>query len=220
MHPQRSTIKVENRFIHYQQKSKELYERLSLEQFYREVSMLKQKPTISERSRRIVAKKSYSPIYTHRRMLQIKREKRNYMNKISKTQIEPQSDNIAKPNKTKNILNDTSFNTTRTTCKRAATSLFNRMVREYTTEEREAVKNCTFRPKIDKKSQEIFTKRNVKSKNVIQRLMDYKHYRDLLHKERIAESRPSFTPNLCKATSIKVSVRIKRTLDNTKEYTT
>lgn len=67
------------------------------------------------------------------------------------------------------------------------------------TEERDVLNNCSFRPVIDKNSKKIFSKKNTKKKPVLRRLMDYKFYGDLLHKERIADSAPSFTPNLTKS---------------------
>lgn len=215
--PPRSAVAMENRLISYQKKSKEVREKLALEQLIREISTLKQKPSITERSRMLMAAKNYSPIYTHKRMLQISRDKRKSFDRIAKAasnEKEPQAgdalSSIPKLNTSFRfrISNDISLSSSRTSLRRATTPVAGRVAREYTTEERDAFCNCSFSPAIARKSREMFAKRNVRGKPVVERLLDYKKYKELIQKERIAESRPCFTPNLRKYTSAKVAFRL------------
>eukprot|EP00826_Nyctotherus_ovalis_P009025 TRINITY_DN12354_c0_g1_i5.p1 TRINITY_DN12354_c0_g1~~TRINITY_DN12354_c0_g1_i5.p1 ORF type:complete len:240 (+),score=54.61 TRINITY_DN12354_c0_g1_i5:103-822(+) len=212
--PLRSAVAVENKLINYQKKSKEVREKLALEQLIREVSTLKQKPSITERSRMLMTMKNYSPIYTHKRMLQINRDKRKSFDRIAKAiskEREPQAGDVLSSIPKLNTsfcprsCTDASFSSGRVSSRRAATPLASRVAREYTTEERDAFYNCTFRPATNKKSQEMFARRNVRKKPVVERLLDYKKYKELIQKERMVESRPCFTPNLRKYTSAKVS---------------
>eukprot|EP00826_Nyctotherus_ovalis_P053883 TRINITY_DN7032_c0_g1_i7.p1 TRINITY_DN7032_c0_g1~~TRINITY_DN7032_c0_g1_i7.p1 ORF type:complete len:285 (+),score=78.18 TRINITY_DN7032_c0_g1_i7:452-1306(+) len=70
---------------------------------------------------------------------------------------------------------------------------------EETTEELELHRNCSFRPLISKRSRKLFAKNNTRRKSVVERVMDYEKYRKIVYKERVADSKPSFTPDLSRS---------------------
>lgn len=89
---------------------------------------------------------------------------------------------------------------------------------EETTEELELHRNCSFRPLISKRSRKLFAKTNTRRKSVVERVLDYEKYRKLVHKERVADSRPTFTPDLTRSKkSFKSAARPDRSRETAEE---
>ena len=210
-------------------KANEAREEMLIEGLKRELLNVRLKPQISENSRKLVAQnKGYAPIYSSKRMLQMSAERRQRLEKISKLALTPKArgNKVKDKEKTKKKplrvsntkqikksnasfcwrkpkrLNNTLFSDLSNISFNASSSLLmktHQSDQEETTEEQELHRNCSFRPLISKRSRKIFAKNNTRRKSVVERVMDYEKYRKIVHKERIADSIPTFTPDISKS---------------------
>jgi len=181
---------------------------------------MRPKPKISANSQRLISKsKDWLPIYSKQRLLRMSSEKRlNSLrdNKASKT---PRGNQKLEMKETKKTSKKSSFSLKKTSNLNKSFSYSyspldiktskvlkprklkrnNCIQHGQSTEERDMQNNCSFSPLIDKKSRKIFKRVNTKNKPVLIRLMDYKRYGDILHRQIVTDSLPTFTPNLTKS---------------------
>eukprot|EP00826_Nyctotherus_ovalis_P002906 TRINITY_DN10584_c0_g2_i1.p1 TRINITY_DN10584_c0_g2~~TRINITY_DN10584_c0_g2_i1.p1 ORF type:complete len:218 (-),score=52.14 TRINITY_DN10584_c0_g2_i1:322-975(-) len=188
---QRLDNSIQNRLTTSQNKTRDWRDRKLLEKIKQEQSELRPSPGISKGSVRLLAQKATSsPIYSNERIHQINTLKRRNLEKIKRLAVSPREEQrqFERPRLSPNA--QSAFTS------RAPSG--SRTPREETTEEKELRKRCTFMPRTDKKSREIFERRNANNKSVEDRLLTYRLVQEQLMNELIKENTPSFTPNISK----------------------
>ena len=160
----------------------------------KEEDELRPKPEISIGTKKLIQTKKYVPIYNKERLQQISSDKNKKMEKLreevneKRRQAEEESIANSIPSyKGSEITNvELCFDPNAIKSMVYKKPEVNDKVK-ITTEEEE-LKKCSFKPKTDKKSEEIFAQRNIHNKSVVERLTDYGKYQQEMIKEKTTDS--------------------------------
>jgi len=181
-----------NRLTSSQKKTRDWRDKKILEKIRQEQSQLKPSPGISKGSQRLLAQKTNcAPIYSNTRIHQINTQRRRNLEKIRKLAISPRD-----LNKTYYLERPKLISSTNISRAPSGSRTTREETKEETTEEKELRKKCTFMPRTDRKSREIFERRNANTKSVEDRLLTYRIVQEHLLNELIKENTPTFTPRI------------------------
>ncbi len=190
------------RLLEFKKKSQEKIEAKIAQKLREEQEALKPKSVISSGSKKLIESKKYVPIYSKERLQQIEAAKKQKVDKLrqemeeKKRQAEENDIATSVPSyKGAEITNvELCFdpNAVKPMVYQAPDPAAKKPLES--TEDEELKKNCSFKPTTNKKSDQLFSKKNVKNKPVVERLMDYGKYKKELIEQKIAESTPTFQP--------------------------
>jgi len=179
--------------MNFKVRAEEIRKVRKLEKNRKEQAETKIRPQMSKGSRKILMQSGLnSPLYTNERLHQITARKRRNLEKL-KLNLTYKVKNTFKPPEFQAKKNNLHFNS-----KHVRSQIFKKtnIVYGESTEEIELNNTCTFRPKINEKSNMICLRQS--NKTVVERLMAYGESHKRLKEKLIKESLPKFIPNINK----------------------
>ncbi|MDR3582091.1 MAG: hypothetical protein P4L67_02330 [Candidatus Pacebacteria bacterium] len=196
-----SVSKSTERLFNSKKRTAEKLEAKVTEQIKREQQSLRVKPGLSQGSKKLLQSKKYLPIYSKERLQQIDSAKKQKIEKLrqemaqkKKQTEEEELANSVQVYKGSEITNVELCFDPRSIRSVVYESSGKKDKTRETTEDEEVKTCCSFHPSTDKNSTALFTKRNVNSKGVVQRLIDYGKFQKKTIEQLAEDSRPQFKP--------------------------